>query len=278
MKAEVMKFIKKYAPVDNEQASVLADYALATWQPLPDRVKYLHITGERGSGKTIVRQVMEAICQYPLVADGQCSYSFLLNQLDSLSPVTLIVEEGAIQPSELFNLLAFGWHKLYGICQMVRTETGLGLKSYNAFGYKVILDDLPFSDPGLVSKCIQVSLVQRDSIVSNGSLADDAIAINNALRNNSPEYTTQFDLTIMDDFDTELYSKDRRQMTARERLQVNLANILYTSVADAKTTVGKSKTNLLEYALALAEKEGQSKTMVKALQAELKRRQKGMKR
>jgi hypothetical protein len=278
MKAKVMKFIKKYAPVDDEQAGVLADYALATWQPLPDQVKYLHISGGPEFGKTIVGLVMEAICQYPLVADGQCTYSSLLSELDSHSPVTLIVNEGAIPQSDLFNLLAFGWHKLYGICRMVKTETGLGLKSHNAFGYKVILDDLPFSDPGLVSKCIRVDLVQRDFIASNGGFHDDAIAINNALHNNSPEYATQYDLTIMDDFDAELYSKDRRQMTARERLQVNLANILYTSVADAKTTVGKSKTNLLEYALALAEHEGQAKTMVKMLQAELKRRQKGKKR
>lgn len=273
MKSKLIKFIKKYSLVTDEQANILADYALATWQPVPSEVRYLHITSDSKSGNSIVGRVMENICQYPLVADGQCTYLSLRNELNTLSPVTLIVKEGALPRIELRQLLEFGWHKNYSIIEMVEAGEGVVPTVYKVHGYKIILGELPFFDPGILTRCIPVALENNTKTLSCPltHFSDDAIEINHLLRENSPDYITQYDLSILDDFDTDLYDKDRRRMTPKERLQVDLANILFTSVADARSKIGSETTKVLRYALALVEKEG-GKTITKILRAELKRR------
>lgn len=179
MKEILVDFIRKYAPVSDEQAGVLADYALATWQPLPREIKYLHITGDHGTGKTILGRVMTAVCKNPLVAQG-LSYSAMLDQLDSVHPTTLIIQEGDVHNLELRELLEFSFSENHSIIQMCQREDGSVFpRFYKVHGYKIIISRLPFSQPAIASRCIRVELraSQEKSIIDFTDFGNESAQI-----------------------------------------------------------------------------------------------------
>lgn len=284
MKDILIEFIKRYAPVDDEQAGILADYALATWHPLPDEVMYLHITGDRGTGKTILGRVMAAICKNPMIDNGFSPVG-LLTALDMRYPATLIIDDANVKSNDLRTLLECGWGKYISITRMIETEKGAFYPEvYKTHGYKIILSHQPFNNPSIERRCIRVNLNSRKHdfisqiVFDEKQFASDASAMAVMLSamyelDDDGNEQKHFDLSILDDFDTDLYGMDRRKMTPKQRLQVKLANILYSSVAEAKHTVRNEKTEVLEHALALATHEGQ-KSMSKMLSAELNRREK----
>lgn len=81
------------------------------------------------------------------------------------------------------------------------------------------------------------------------------------------------DLTIMDDFDTSLYGWGgmRANLTDRQRLQLEIARVLNTSVSDAKHNVAGMSDDGLRHALALA-KHRELKTLTKMLEVETRKR------
>lgn len=81
------------------------------------------------------------------------------------------------------------------------------------------------------------------------------------------------DLTIMQDFDTDLYGWGRmsNQLTDRQQLQLEIASISNTSLEDAKSSVGKIGTLALRHAIALARK-SERKGLITMISRELKKR------
>jgi hypothetical protein len=80
------------------------------------------------------------------------------------------------------------------------------------------------------------------------------------------------DLNIMSDFHIGLYGRNHDPtLTARERLQLGIAHIIKTSVEDARYSIKHADKEALKHALALA---GDRKTLKKAIEAELRRREK----
>ncbi len=178
MKEILFDFIKKYAPVSDEQAGVLADYALSTWQPLPTEVKYMHITGGPGTGKTITGKVMAAVCKNPLWMEGFESQSDRLSVLDSLYPTTCIIEKDELMMGELEYILKNGYEKSTSVMQIKVKGGEWVLVSYRIYGHKIILGGMTFANPAIESRCIRVHLIPRDFVptisIYNNLFRDDS--------------------------------------------------------------------------------------------------------
>jgi len=162
MKNKLIQFIKQYAPVEDEQAGILADYALATWQPLPREVKYLHITGGPRTGKTTIGRVMAAVCKTPLLLTGFESQSALFDVLNSLYPATCIIEEDELMMGELEFILKNGYEEGKLVMQIKVKDGEWVPVTYKIFGHKIILGGITFANPAIESRCIRISLISRD--------------------------------------------------------------------------------------------------------------------
>lgn len=166
MKSILVEFIQKYASVSDEQAGVLADYALATWQPLPDEVKYLHIAFKPAKGNTILGRVMAAICKNPMIANQLSTHLCLLSELDSQYPATLIIEENYPRSEDMVMLLKSGWGRYMSIIRMVTGPEGNACpKNYITHGYKIILGGLHLVGHSVFSRCIRVELDQVRDVI-----------------------------------------------------------------------------------------------------------------
>ena len=268
MKSSLVLFIKKYTPVDDRQAEILADYAMMTWLPLPREVRYLHITADPGLNTNVV-MVMEAVCQGGFVADGELTYQSILRILDALPGVTPIISEGAIAEQDLLSLLENGHQPSCGLAQMQGQQPNLQPIMFNAFGYKVIIGN--FNLPNSIkAHCIQVHLSASTDLPKPRDFERDAAWIRTSLYD---VLALGVDLAIMDDFDTNLYGWGRmsNQLTDRQQLQLEIASIRNTSLDDAKSSVGKVGTLALRHALALA-RQAERKGLVAMIARELKRR------
>lgn len=186
MKEILVDFIKKYAPVSDEQAGALADYALSTWQPLPRQVKYLHITGKSGAGKTTLGRVMRAICKNSFSLCGFSSHIGRLYALDMMSPCTLIIEEGDIDDGELQVILQQGYEdtsRIAAMHQVSDSSAELEPAICNVFGHKVIISRNPFQHPAIQSKCIEIELGgNRRDVLDFSDFGNDVAQIQVILR------------------------------------------------------------------------------------------------
>lgn len=184
---EVRKFVHKYLDVSREQEKTIVDYALATWLPLPPILKYLHIIGENGTGKTRVGVVMESICFNPITAQGKATPRTVIRLMDKNNPCTLIMDEADLlcQPEEDENgeSVRSTFETLLGVGAMKATAR-IGWmeqeqpntyqpKFYNVHGYKVIMSRKPFSDMAIASRCIVVRLKPKKLRLEIPQVLDD---------------------------------------------------------------------------------------------------------
>lgn len=162
IKEQVQNFIHKYLDVHAEAESVIADYALKTWQPRPSAVKYLQFIGDFATGKTRAGAVMAAICHNSLKASGLTTPASLIYMMDNECPCTLILDEADFmsdEKNEIAPILQTGNCDGNRIFKMVEKEKGqFSPQGFDVFGYKVIISRRKFRDPSIQSKCITVKL------------------------------------------------------------------------------------------------------------------------
>lgn len=156
-KRKVMDFVHKYLEVNDAAEEVIAEYALKTWQPLEDTVKYLHFLGRPGTGKTRAGQVMEAICKNsfntaPYIIDSLT----LLKVMNDKYPCTLILDMSEwFAADEVEKILRVGNMRYANIIKM---QEGKVPETFRIFGYKVILSPRAFRDSAIQARCITIEL------------------------------------------------------------------------------------------------------------------------
>lgn len=272
MKDQIVEFIQKHTVANKEEAAFIADYAIATWRPLPPIVKYLRIFDEK-SRNTRWATVMASICRKPLVQLGTfSSHDALLYSIRKHQPTTLILDMDIPRREikRLIPVLQAGAEPDRALITMY-SEQAVVTK---CFGYKVLLGGISFSNhPGINSRCLSVRITHPASELKawpEDVFTNDARALRYALMN---EYEHEIDLSVMHDFDTNLYGWGRmsNQLTDRQQLQLEIASISNTSLEDAKSSVGKIGTLALRHAIALARK-SERKGLVTMIARELKKR------
>lgn len=195
VKSLVRDFVHKYLDVSDDVEDIMAEYALRTWRKPSDQVKYLHIVGDVGMGKTRAGKVMQAICRKALFTTQFSTASTALEMLDSehsKHPLTLIFDDVNLNKQREFEtILRSGSMSNLRVGKIVRTNEGLVPKFYNVFGYKIILTNLGdrskiLRDPTFLSKCITVhmsKLAQVDvpRILDESDFAKDSSTVGRAL-------------------------------------------------------------------------------------------------
>lgn len=163
IKKHVREFVHKYLDVTAEEEHIIVDYALDTWQPLPNQVKYLQFIGESGVGKTRALKVMEYICCNPIVARGTSSPLSVAMMIHQSPPATLILDEADIMPEQEPDEDGYAAPNLFDTilhCRARRdTSHIISVENVmNVFGYTVIATRKRYDDPTLASKCISIRL------------------------------------------------------------------------------------------------------------------------
>lgn len=157
IKEKVQAFIHKYLEVTEAAESVIADYALQTWQPLGNSLKYLQFIGEPGTGKTRAGEVMASICSNPLKSSdfAHPSVSFI-RLLDDQHPCTFIIDDMQTHThkGEFATILNAGSSST----KRIATTTNDGTRIFDCFGHKVLLCRSEFKDPAIQSQCISIWL------------------------------------------------------------------------------------------------------------------------
>ncbi len=164
VKCLVKDFIHQYLDARDAVDDVLAEYAIQTWLPPGESVKYLHIKGRPGTGKTRAGLVMEAICWKSTWLKGcESPFGYMkamqTSQIDH--PSTLIFDD--IDFSNDFNYaptLYAGSTRHERLIRMQENsdDSGFAPVVFNVFGPKIILWDGEFLSPSLRTKCIVVRL------------------------------------------------------------------------------------------------------------------------
>lgn len=187
IKEQVQNFIHKYLDVETEAESIIADYALQTWQPLSQFSKYLLFIGDVHTGKTRAGEVMAAICNNPFVPGGRCIGNTIINMMDEMYPCVLILDEGDnIFSDRILSILRNGGMKGRGLTKITEVEKeNFETKFYNIYGYKVIVSLRRFDDNAIQSKCITIKLTEtkRNEIpcVLSSKFEKDSAEIRQAL-------------------------------------------------------------------------------------------------
>lgn len=184
---EVRDFVHKYLDVSREQEKTIVDYALATWLPLPPILKYLHIIGGNGTGKTRAGVVMESICLNVITAQGKASPQTVLRLMDKNHPCTLIMDEADLlcqaEEDENGDSVRSTFEAMLSVGAMKQTAMILRMeqeqpetykpKAYNVHGYKVIISRKPFSDMAIASRCIVIRLKAKKLRLEIPPVLDD---------------------------------------------------------------------------------------------------------
>jgi hypothetical protein len=91
------------------------------------------------------------------------------------------------------------------------------------------------------------------------------------LMHNGKHVRVVLDKNLMSDFSIDLYSANQSELSDRQRLQVQVARIINTSVSDAKSAITSAESMLV---LHLARHFGaDKKTLIRALDVEIKKRE-----
>ena len=182
IKEQVQNFIHKYLDVSPEVEAVIADYALQTWQPLPNVVKYLRFLGNYATGKTRAGAVMAAICKNAVKVSGY-SPSALMVTMDEKGIVPIF--DDVDFDRDIKTILIAGNMKNQKIFKMMEHEGKNIPVSFYVFGYKVILSRKSFRDGALEARCITVKMTgtDRNDIprVLDGDFEKDSAEIQQAL-------------------------------------------------------------------------------------------------
>ena len=185
IKEQVQNFIHKYLDVSPEAEAVIADYALQTWRPLPNLVKYLQFIGDYSTGRTRAGAVMAAICRNAFKTSVNASSSSLVAIIDERGACVPIFDETDSMNDEVSVILKVGSMKDQKIIKMMEHEGKYVPVSFDVFGYKVILSRKPFRDVALEARCITVKMTgtDRNDIprVLNGDFEKDSAEIQQAL-------------------------------------------------------------------------------------------------
>lgn len=158
---ELKEFIDTYVEVTDEQAYVMADYAISTWLPLPDNVPYLHFVGEKSSGKTQALKVMSAICKRPLFFTGNSTPAALIRLLDNAR--TLIMDDASPLDFQEHDEFYGRIRSIVRVGSMRQTSTIISMneanpQGYSVFGYKIFASHKVFQDPSLASRCLTIKM------------------------------------------------------------------------------------------------------------------------
>ena len=160
------EFIHKYLQVSEKDEATIVEYALKTWQPLEDRLKYLHFIGGVASGKTRSGHVMEAICKNAFRISGVATKMALLVKMDMDHPVLIIDEANLLfsdDNEEMMNIfskiLKYGASKSQQIIKIMEApDEKLYSIPFNVFGHKVLISRERFHDNAIESRCILIKL------------------------------------------------------------------------------------------------------------------------
>src|SRR3990172_5836139 len=158
IKEQVQAFVHRYLEVNPEEKAVIVDYALRTWQPLPQSVKYLQFIGVVATGKTRAAMVMYAICKNPLYPAGHMSPRALVSMMDEKYPCTLILDEfDSLNHLVTGKVLEFGDEGGKRLTRSIKQDNGtFEVKMFQTFGYKVLCSYAKFKNPAIQSRCIPV--------------------------------------------------------------------------------------------------------------------------
>lgn len=159
IKEQVQNFIHKYLDVSPEAEAAIADYALQTWQPLPNQVKYLRFLGNYSTGKTTAGAVMAAICKNAVKVSGY-SPAALMVTMDEKGIVPIF--DDVDFDGDIKAILISGNMKNQKIFKMMEHEGKHVPVSFDVFGYKVICSRTPFRDVTLEARCITVNMISTD--------------------------------------------------------------------------------------------------------------------
>lgn len=78
-------------------------------------------------------------------------------------------------------------------------------------------------------------------------------------------------MTIMDGFNTDFYYTDPKKLTDHQRLQVRVACICNTSISDGINEIKNSSTEVIEAALEQEKATSNRKSLIKRLEATLRK-------
>jgi hypothetical protein len=186
LKEKVQNFIHKYLDVSAEAEAAIADYALKTWQPLPNDVPYLRFLGDHATGKTRAGAVMAAICKNAVKVSGYSPDALMVTMDEKgIVPIFDDVYFDVYFHRVIRAILINGSTRNQKIVKMMERNGKLVPVCFDIFGYKVILSRTSFREVSLEARCFTVNMTRTDRndipYVLNEDFEKDSAEIQQAL-------------------------------------------------------------------------------------------------
>jgi hypothetical protein len=163
--SDIRSFLHRYVDIPSEQEEFIAHYILMTW--VYDKftaIPYLRFLGEPQTGKSRLLQVAGHLSYHATFAGGSTSAAGMFRLADKFHG-TLIIDEADYkatdQWSDVVKILNTGYMRGNPIVRIEQGPYGMKVKSYSAYGPKIIANRSRFSDPALETRCITFETRER---------------------------------------------------------------------------------------------------------------------
>lgn len=158
---EITQFIKEYIELDEIKYEIISRYVLMTWvYERFDRIPYLRIIGQYGTGKSKLLEVLYEITYHSSKLGVGITHANIYRWLDSY-PGTLLLDEIDFRYTQSTNqitkILNGGYQRGSHVTRSRPTIGGYVQERFNNFGPKILAGRSLFDDDALESRVISVN-------------------------------------------------------------------------------------------------------------------------
>ena len=157
-------YMTKYVDVPAFECQLVSAYLRFTY--LYDKtweLPYLRITGESGSGKSRLTQIVGMACYRPLLVVNPSAAS-IYRVIEKFQP-TLVIDEANMQSQSedteaLFQILNAGYQKINSVprCEKGKDDGEMEVKLFSPYGPKIITGLSTTDSRAFESRCIQIEM------------------------------------------------------------------------------------------------------------------------
>ena len=156
---EIRDFIHDHVQIEDRIfQNIMAYYIMLSWiYDAFDVVPYIRASGDYGSGKTRLLQVMGQLSYRGVFAGGATTPSPLFRIIE-LYHGTLILDEADFEVSEswheIVKILNTGYMRGFPVLRTERTDDGFNVQSYDTYSPKILATRHRWKDLALESRCL----------------------------------------------------------------------------------------------------------------------------